>query len=225
MEVEYITQKVEELQIRREYILSIDIGLKHLALVLGEEKDDGVVIFYIKLIDISIYTHNTVSKENCKLYHTKTIADWISHVIQEERSIFDGAKYILIERQPIGSSFISIEQLIFYIYRDKTWLISPKSVHCHFNFQGLNYDQRKVASEIITRPLLSEQLNECLTSLERAHDICDAVLQFYYWHNQRKKEKQSQSLDKTPTNNCLADCLARMEKFRYNGPVIINKQI
>lgn len=178
--------------------MSIDVGILHLGISISELEEDYSFrnITWIDLIDITKYTHKHCSIDDCKLHHTKTISDWMSHVIQENKDLFDNVDVILIERQPPGT-FVAIEQFIFSSFREKTILISPRVVHTHFKISSLDYDSRKAYSLSVAIPYLSEPLKNQLMRYERSHDIADSICIMLYWQtkkyneykkNERKKE-------------------------------------
>ncbi len=208
-------------------ILSIDIGVKHLSLVLTEVNKITNTIIEIKnieLVDITLYTHNTIHEEDCQLHHTKTFFDWLSHIVQEYKYYFEESEIILIERQP-PQGFVVVEQILFGFFRDKSILLAPNSVHKFHNFQQLDYDQRKIASEIISLPYLTEDLRIKLKTLDRAHDITDGILQLLFYLNRERIKEEINILDNelikmdlelkevqiTPLQKSLND----LEKYRY----------
>ncbi len=164
-------------------VLTIDIGVHHLGLVLSELSDDftHAEIKWFELVNITLFTHNKISKDDCKLYHTKTFADWITHCVQEWEIYFDQADKILIERQP-PMGFVVLEQLLFYRFRDKSVLISPTSLHCHFGIRECDYEERKKQTvRIILETGLLDNHQEKFDALERQHDITDSVCMLIFW--------------------------------------------
>lgn len=164
-------------------ILSIDIGVKHLALVLSSisENYDFENIVWFDLVDITKFD----CKPNCPFQHTKTFADWIRHFIDKYETILNKAKYILIERQP-PNGLVVVEQLLYGCFREKSILISPNSVHKFFSIGHLDYDNRKIASVNLTMKYFTGNLHTKFSKLWRKHDLCDAVLFTLFW---AKKEK------------------------------------
>ncbi len=164
-------------------VLTIDIGVHHLGLVFSELSPDfsEAQVEWFELVNITKYTHNKIHREDCKLYHTKTFADWITHCIQEYEQYFDMADKILIERQP-PMGFVVVEQLIFYRFREKSILISPTSLHCHFGIRECDYEQRKLETiQIILDTGLLESHKTKFDSLERQHDITDSLCMLIFW--------------------------------------------
>lgn len=172
-------------------ILSIDIGIKHLALVLSsiDENYDFENIVWFDLIDITKFD----CKPNCTFLHTKTFADWIRHFIDNYEPILNKADRILIERQP-PQGLVVVEQLIFGCFREKSILISPNSVHKFFNIAQFEYDQRKVAVVNLTRRYFDEEFNTKLNKYDRKHDICDAVLFTIFWSKKEKERIETEIL-------------------------------
>lgn len=185
----------EEYQHMKEYeycVLSIDIGIKHLGISVTLLNDDYSIIeiIWIDLIDIQKFVHKDgPSKKDCKLGHTKTFCDWINHVFQENEMIFENADIILIERQP-PMGLVGIEQLIFSRWRDKSILISPNSMHKHFNIGYYDYEQRKYQTEKIAKKYLDifSNMSKKFDMFERRHDISDSICMMLFWVNGKQKE-------------------------------------
>lgn len=238
--IHQISQKIEQISIKNktEYlsddnneekevqtILSIDIGVKHLAftLITTDKEYNLINIVGIDMIDITTFPHHDV--ENCKLYHQKNFADWMAHVFQYYQIVFDKVDKILIERQP-PMGLVVVEQLIFYKYREKTTLISPNSMHKHFNIGHLNYDQRKKEVEKIfqTYAQLPEVIQE-YNNFKRKHDIADAFCIAIFWlHKKHKKyieEKEREriaNIQMTFRNSNLT-MNEWFEQFRYRNKI------
>lgn len=168
-------------------ILSIDIGVRHLGLVLAVASLDYSLVEVVdfNLIDITRFTHHyCVSQpQDCRQYHTKTFADWLNHVFLEH-PCFGQADTILIEQQP-PTGFTVVEQLIFSRYRRKCALVHPRSVHAHFHYGQLDYVQRKQCSERLLRMYLSADQRTELDQYPRQHDIADAFCQLRFWLHHR----------------------------------------
>jgi len=173
------------------YVLSIDIGIRNLALVFCSINKDYTFkeIVWFDLIDITTFQHRDPWEE-CKLHHTKTMCDYLEHIFQMHSAIFDAADHILIERQP-PQGLVSVEQLIFSKYRYKSELISPNAMHSWIGWRRLNldYDQRKDRSISYARQYLigveRDYLLEYFERYERKHDISDAICLFSFWLEQR----------------------------------------
>jgi hypothetical protein len=179
-----IEKKFEDLSISVDKkVLSIDIGVNNLGISYTYINEDFTIdrIVFIKLIDMTVFNHNKVPVEECKLHHGKNFNDWVDHVIQEYSEVFKESDYILIERQPPLSPFTAIEQLIFSHYRDKAVLISPCSVHKFLSINHLDYNDRKKQTVKIARLKLSDELKTQFDSYERQHDIADSIVQMLYW--------------------------------------------
>jgi len=202
-------------------VLSIDVGVSHLGLSVSllshEYKLEEII--WVDMIDITSYTHRKVCREKCTLHHTKTFSDWMEHLYQENRIFFEAVDVILVERQP-PMGFVVVEQLIFNKYRDKTVLISPRKVHCHFNISDADYDKRKEYSINIARPYLTETLQEQTTYYERSHDIADSICMLLYWRDKKEKEylrEQRMERLKTITREEWKgkNVFEKLETFRY----------
>lgn len=179
-------------------IMSIDVGILHLGISVTtlDEEYNMIDIIWIDLINITQFTHKSVSKEDCPLYHTKTFCDWIAHVIQDNREFFDMADHILIERQP-PSGLVGIEQIIFAAYRNKTILVHPRCMHAYFGIECYEYDQRKVHVEKIAKETITDiKMLEQMKYYDRVHDICDSICLMLFWINKKHIEYSNEKLRK-----------------------------
>lgn len=173
------------------YILCIDIGINHLAFVLLEiTKDfDCNDIIWFDMFDITKHQHlDKESEKKCELYHTKTIADWLSHIFYLHHELFEHVDYILIERQP-PTGLVAVEQLIYFKYRNKSILIHPKKVHSFFGWKD-EYEQRKEKSVKVFKYRLEKSqriyLLDQFNRFERQHDISDAYILSTVFLNEMK---------------------------------------
>lgn len=160
-------------------ILAIDIGFHNLAIVVAECNNTEIKIEFCK----------KVSLEDYKYIYSNDFVDLVPLMLNDYKEYFDSSEQILIERQPIGG-FTDIQTLIHYIYKNKTILISPNSMHTFFGIGKLDYDQRKEKTVKIATPYLED--NEYFHRLERKHDIADAVcmILFQNYHNSMQMKKQ-----------------------------------
>ena len=179
-----------------DYILSVDIGVQHLAFVLLEvQRDESTLhdIVWYELIDITKFQHLEDSPDKCTLPHTRTFADWLSHVFFLHTELFDAVQTILIERQP-PTGFVVIEQLLFFHYRFKAVLVHPRSVHSWLGWgrAGLGemaadeaYEERKRRSVQYFEYYLGNSPRDYLVlqfaAYERQHDVADAFCQAMFF--------------------------------------------
>ena len=168
--------------------LSIDIGYYNMAFV--QFDTETRMVLQIKKVDISTYSHNEVDACDCKLNHTRHVADMFVHMLQEYRELFDGSDRLFVERQP-PTGLTSIESLYFYTFRDKCTLVSPNSMHKHFNIGQLEYESRKEKTEEIAFKYLKD--NSYYLSLTRKHDVADALCFLLYELSKVKKVKMEPS--------------------------------
>ena len=196
-------------------VLSIDVGVQHLGLSLAlVNKDDYTFdrIVDINLVDITKFTHNVCDKGHCKLLHTKTFYDWLTHVFVEHLC-FEQADVILIERQP-PRGFVVVEQVIFGKYREKSWLISPNSIHKYMSIGHLDYEGRKLSTVNMAKKYFTEELKFQLSKYDREHDVADSVCQILYWCDKRTNEYRLEQR-KNSFNLKNIDCIKFLESFRY----------
>jgi hypothetical protein len=143
-------------------IVGIDIGYYNLGMVLAECDGANVDVLYVRKIDLTDY----------KTQETPELSDMIHEFVMAHSDIFSQADQVLIERQPPGG-ISSVEVLLHYIFRHKAVLISPVSMHAHFNIGHLDYEQRKVRTESTASKYIKG--SEYYERLHRKHDIADAL--------------------------------------------------
>lgn len=202
------------------YILSIDIGITHLGLVLVECTMDYIFndIIWFELIDITKFHHlDFESKKKCKLYHTKTISDWLSHIMYLHTELFDLVEHILIERQP-PQGYTAVEQLLYFQYRSKAFLISPRSVHKFFGWGTETYEERKLKSiEIIKFRIKRLWLQDYFQKIARQHDISDAFIQTIFFLCEKNLQFRKEKLIDCDDNGDLAF----LNLFRFHEKTLL----
>lgn len=179
------------------YILSIDIGIQHLGISVIET-DKEFNFRRVEWIDLINIMEFHCDRKTCHLYHTGSFTDRIAHVIDNNRKFFEDTDFILIERQP-PQGLVAIEQMIFAIYRHKSFLISPNSVHKHFKMGQHDYEGRKRVSERIALHYLNKDNGDFVEQFgwyERRHDISDSILFSIYWCNKKKQDLLNKRLRK-----------------------------
>ena len=197
-----ITEKIENIQLDSDsletveelnfdkVVLCIDVGILNLGISVGliDKEFNLKEIAYVDLIDITKYTHEReLDGIKCKLRHTKSIADWMEHIFHEHLPLFQEADYILVERQP-PSGLVAIEQLIYYRWRDKCHIISPRSMHKYYNIGNFDYEQRKQKTIYIATNLYKwhQRAVDRYEKFERKHDITDSICLMGFWLNKNK---------------------------------------
>jgi hypothetical protein len=208
-----VTKKMEDMDIEvydenydeklDKIVLSIDIGIVNLGISVGivDENFNIKEITYVDLFNITKFTHEReLEGVECKLYHTKSIADWMEHLFNEHLPLFRESDYILIERQP-PCGLVAIEQIIYYKWREKCILISPRSMHKYYNIGSYDYEQRKEKTMDIATKLYywNPRAIDRYETFERKHDISDSICLMGFWVN-RKKEKDIHRKNKDRLN-------------------------
>jgi hypothetical protein len=179
-----------EYMIYDKVVLCIDVGILNLGISVGliDEQFNLKEIAHVDLIDITKFTHtHELEGKKCNLHHTKTIADWMEHLFHEHLPLFQESDYILVEKQPpIG--LVSIEQLIYYRWRDKCHLVSPRSMHKYYNIGQFNYEQRKLKTIDIAKSLSTwnPRAIKNYEIFKRKHDITDSICLMGFWLNKNK---------------------------------------
>jgi hypothetical protein len=198
-----VTQKMDNMDIEEKYnenydeksdkiVLSIDIGIVNLGISVGfVDKNFNIKeITYVDLFDITQFTHDhELEGVECKLYHTKSIADWMEHLFQDHLPLFRESDYILIERQP-PCGLVAIEQIIYYKWREKCILISPRSMHKYYNIGSYDYEQRKEKTMDIATKLYfwNQRAIDRYETFERKHDISDSICLMGFWVGKNTNE-------------------------------------
>jgi hypothetical protein len=174
-------------------ILSIDIGLFHLAMVAADlpdghlDRDEVIIdeeIYFCDLIDIT-REFDYCEQPDC-VYHERIICDYMTHLFRRHKDLFDSADKILIERQPPGG-FVAIQEIIMLTYRNKSKLISPTGMLSYFGILHFEYEVRKTHTESIAMDYLSGI--KAFMFNERRHDMADAFCMIFYFIKDKKERR------------------------------------
>jgi hypothetical protein len=203
---------------RFRYILSIDVGIHHLAMILIEATPDYAHknVVWFELVNITQFQHlDTHAGKTCTIPHTRTVADWLSHLFYLNTELFDLCEKILIERQPPGGQ-IAIEQLLFFQFRSKAVLIHPRSVHAFFGWTDCNYEERKNRSIQVLEYALTRSKRDWLSkeyqAIPRKHDISDAYTQALFYLHREWLEKK-----KTTISVSTSSQIDILNQYRYTN--------
>ena len=176
-------------------IVSIDVGYHHLGIVESFINDaHEITVTRSDLVNLTKLPHTKVNRCDCCIPHTREVADLIAHFIQEYGEWLDTADRLLVERQP-PTGLTQIETLLLYIYRQKTVLISPNSMHKHFYIGTYDYERRKEMTVRIAEPYMKD--SEWFLNLERKHDIADAVCMIIFNTHKDRETYRIKCLDRT----------------------------
>ena len=154
------------------FILGIDVGIINLALVQVEVLDDNIHrVCACHRVDM---TRGCVSRET---------ADRVSTMVGKYRTLFDTSEVVLIERQPL-TGLTGVEEVLFYMFRQKCQKVSPNSMHKFFGIRHLDYEGRKVQTVARAHPWLKDH-DGWVKNPERQHDMADAMCIILWWweHN------------------------------------------
>lgn len=159
------------------FILGIDVGIINLALVQVELDDDT---WQIKRVCACHRIDMT------RLCSSRETADRVVAMVEKFQAVFDTSDVVLIERQPL-TGLTGVEELLFYMFRQKCQKVSPNSMHKFFGINTLDYEGRKVQTVARARPWLEEQ-EGWSRNPERQHDMADAMCIILWWweHNRPK---------------------------------------
>lgn len=193
-------------------VVSIDIGIVSLGLVACNLEQSYSIkeVTHCKLVNLT----NICNKKYCKLYHTNTITDRMMHFFQEYSDLLNNANLILIERQIPTSGLCAIQEIIFYTYRHKSILMSPTSMHSHFNIGWLNYEQRKKATINLARNFLNSHSDFILN--EKKDDLADAFCYIKFWSDIKVREYENNKIKEQWLKNQPFESL---DQFRYTPDI------
>ena len=162
-------------------IVGVDIGIKHLGLAeitqrrVGDEILSTICGFHLH--DITKYTHERVPRAACTLHHTNELGDRLQHWKQEHGYILDRADHVAIERQPI-TGLQCIQAFLFSTWREKAFMVHPRTLHKYMGCGILDYDGRKRYMEqnaAATCKALGVDWEKCTARFARRHDVADAL--------------------------------------------------
>jgi hypothetical protein len=157
--------------------IGIDVGVINLAIVKCVVEDFKVVkVIEAHRVNLNELPHTAIPRHLCTLEHSNDAYDKLQHLFQEYGWLFSDVDQVRIERQPING-LVHIEQLLFGHFRSKAKLISPNSMHKHFNIQHYDYEGRKQQTTKIAWPYLSQIPD---WNQERVHDMADALCILLY---------------------------------------------
>lgn len=159
------------------FILGIDVGIINLALV-QIEIDDAT--WEIKRV---CACHRVDMTRGCQSRET---ADRVVAMVAKYQVVFDTSDVVLIERQPL-TGITAVEELLFYMFRQKCKKISPNSMHKYFGIGHLDYEGRKEQTVSRARPWLKEQ-EGWIRNADRQHDMADAMCIILWWREQNRPQ-------------------------------------
>lgn len=184
------------------HIVCIDVGICNLGLASIEVTNEYKIeaIEYVERIDIRDFTHRLSNISSCPMHarHNSTVlADRVAHFMQEYHDLFDKARVVLIEQQPL-QGLTAVEQLIIARYRNKSHMISPVAMHRYFGLVRGDYEARKLSTVGIGRRYIEDyglsrgNMLDYFDRQERNHDIADAICLGVFWvdRERRRYEKE-----------------------------------
>ena len=170
-------------------IVAIDPGIKNLGWSVYDSS---------KNIFLSFGRYNLL-KDQPKNMHTK-YAFLVKSFVESCKDVFEAADKICIEIQMVAK-FKVIATAFQCFFWDRSELVSPRSVRCHFKISTGNYTKNKKASIAIVPkldiPLKNKRWFNTFDKKKR-DDVADAMLIALYWaeKGQQKKEKEEKKKDK-----------------------------
>jgi len=189
--------------------VSIDIGIINMGFVSATINEDYTIneITHCALENIT----ESCNKKNCDLPHGNNMCDRMIHFFEKYKDFLEQADKILIELQP-PQGLIVIQELIRFKYHEKTETVSPRSMHCHYGIQGLDYDQRKAWTTKFAIFYLSGFKEFVFNT--RKNDMGDSTAQLCFYLNKlNKKYLEDQKMIEWRSTN--KNFIKNIDSFMY----------
>lgn len=154
-------------------VLGIDIGIVNLGMVQVEIDD----IWDIKNV------HMCERVDMTRLCASRETTDRVTSMVEKYKMVFDTSDVILIERQPL-TGITGVEELLFYMFREKCKKISPNAMHKYLGINIYNYEERKERTIARAETWLGKR--NTYTNETRKHDMADAFCIILWWINHNK---------------------------------------
>ena len=126
-------------------------------------------------------TSQSTRMRECPELHVRCItqmnSDRLQHWKQEHGYILDRADHVAIERQPI-TGLQCIQAFLFSTWREKAFMVHPRTLHKYMGCGILDYDGRKRYMEqnaAATCKALGVDWEKCTARFARSHDVADAL--------------------------------------------------
>ena len=159
------------------FVLGIDVGIINLALVQVEVDDES---WEIKRVCACHRVDTTL------LCTSRETADRVVATVERFQAVFDTSDVVLIERQPL-TGLTGVEEVLFYMFRQKCQKVSPNSMHKFFGINSLDYEARKHKTVSRARPWLRDEPG-WIKNPERQHDMADAMCIILWWWEHNRPE-------------------------------------
>tara|TARA_B110000902_G_C13847817_1_gene414005 strand:+ start:24 stop:554 length:531 start_codon:yes stop_codon:yes gene_type:complete len=153
-------------------IVAIDPGIKNL----------GWSVYNTTKGEFVSFGRYNLLKDQPKTMHTK-YPQLVYDFVQASKAVFDIADIVVIEMQMVAKYKI-IQTAFQCFFWGKSYLLSPRSVRCHFDISTGNYVKNKKASvQIIPTLNITNRNKQWFSSLEvgKRDDVADAILLALYW--------------------------------------------
>lgn len=172
-------------------IVAIDPGIKNM----GWSVYDTTKCSFIK------FGRYNLVKEQPKNMRTK-YAHLVKSFIDASKAVFDMADVVCIEIQ-MTAKFKVIATAFQCFFWEKSYLVSPRSVRCHFNISTGNYAKNKKASiDIIPSLDIPDKDKRLFQSFkkDKRDDVADAMLIALYWAQVKNIEQPPKKRRKISRN-------------------------
>jgi len=195
-------------------VLGVDVGVVHLALATGhvDAQFRHLVIAHVEVINTMVHAHEAVPLAACTLHHTGMAADRVAHVVQERKALFQDAHTIVVERQPPGG-LRDVEQVLVILFRDKTVVMAPQTMHAHIGSSGRPYALRKLMAIEFAAKWVPDLLDRFPVKADDAADAVSLVATFVQKHADRLEAASALERAAVEARSKGLD----LDAFRYRG--------
>lgn len=168
-------------------VVSIDVGVRNFAMCVAHCDPEGTLSI------LGFHKYDLLNQECPKRGMVEV--DGLLRILDVHKDLFSLADVVLVERQPPGG-ILSIQAVLYAIFRGKVKLMSPNAMHKHFKMTDMDYEERKTeVDRIVTQdlwPKVSRDAQKAYVKSTRRHDMADAAcfaVQFLTtWYARRSKK-------------------------------------
>lgn len=164
----------------------------------------------------------------------KHVHDRIVQFFRDEHDALTCASVIVVERQPFVSAGMPLEIMLRERFGCKCVFFNPNSLHKMFGLGGYEYEGRKqkcvrivmahVAQWVAAGVPGAAAAERHITTLERKHDICDAVLLLLAWHAKYGAGKPTETKTETKTEGTSFAAFVAQFRYTKNGGEVASER-
>jgi len=164
---------------------SIDIGRKNFAVVFGYCDACYTKITFTSFKTINFDEIKVKKKSGVQGYYN--LLDILKQYFQiNNYDVFNECDMIFVEYQPPQGLRI-IQEYIETTFTKKVIYIHPQQMHKYFNVNKKDYNTRKNCIEYYSTKFMKLDMYLKWNSLDRKHDVSDAICQAYYYIDVNKQ--------------------------------------